>query len=179
MTIYTKKGDKGETTLFNSKTSQRVLVAKDSLKIRAIGAVDEVNSYLGIISFNEEPGLKKIVEKLQGELFTIGSILAGTNLRFYSTKTKYLEREIDRMQRKLPRIKHFILPGGTLIGAQLYFARALTRKAERVVVALNKKEEIKPQILAYLNRLSDFLFVLARTVNQGHGVKEKFWQGAK
>jgi len=179
MTIYTKRGDKGETTLFSRKTSQRVLVAKDSLKISAIGAIDEVNSYLGIISFSKEPGLKRTIEKLQGELFTIGSILAGANLRFYSTKTKYLEKQIDKMQRKLPVVKHFILPGGTLIGAQLYFARALTRKAERVVVSLNKKEEIKPQILVYLNRLSDFLYVLARVVNHNRGAKEKYWQGAK
>lgn len=179
MTIYTKKGDKGETTLFNSKTSQSVLVTKDSLEIDAIGAIDEVNSYLGVVSFNKEPGLNKIIEKLQEELFTIGSILAGANLRFYSTKTKYLEKEIDKMQRKLPKIKHFILPGGALAGAQLYFARALVRKAERAVVALNNKEEIKPEILIYLNRLSDFLFVLARTVNQSCGVKEKYWQGAK
>ena len=179
MTIYTKKGDKGETTLFNGKTSQKVLVAKDSLKISAIGAIDEVNSYLGIISFNEEPELKKTIEKLQRELFTIGSILAGANLRFYATKTKYLEKQIDKMQRKLPTIKHFILPGGTLTGAQLYFARALTRRAERAIVALNKKEKTKPQILVYLNRLSDFLFVLARIVNQSCGIKENFWQGAK
>ncbi len=179
MAIYTKKGDKGETALFNSKTSQRALVAKDSLIISAIGAIDEANSYLGIISINEEFGMKKIIEKLQKELFTIGSILAGTNLRFYATKTKYLEGEIDKMQRKLPAIKHFILPGGTLAGAQLYFARALIRKAERAVVALNKEEEIKPQVLTYLNRLSDFLFVLARTANYNHGVKEKYWQGAK
>ncbi|RLC32960.1 cob(I)yrinic acid a,c-diamide adenosyltransferase [Candidatus Woesebacteria bacterium] len=179
MTIYTKKGDKGETALFNSKTSQRMLVAKDSLEIDAIGAIDEVNSYLGTISFNEEPGLKKIIEKLQGELFTIGSILAGTNLRFYSTKAKYLEKQIDEMQRRLPVIKHFILPGGTFMGSQLHFARALTRRAERAVVTLNNKEEIKPQILIYLNRLSDFFFVLARMTNHNHGAKEKYWQGAK
>ncbi len=179
MTIYTKKGDRGETTLFNSKTSEKVLVPKDSLRINAIGAIDEVNSYLGTISFDKEPWLKKIIEKLQEEFFTIGSMLAGANLRFYSTKTKHLEKQIDRMQKKLPAIKHFILPGGTLIGAQLCFARALVRKAERAVVALNKKEEIKPQILIYLNRLSDFLFVLARTVNKSRGVKEKYWQGAK
>jgi cob(I)alamin adenosyltransferase len=179
MTIYTKKGDKGETTLINSKTSQKVSVAKDSLKISAIGAMDEVNSYLGTISFNKEAGLEKVIEKLQRELFIIGSILAGANLRFYSTKTKYLEKQMDKMQRKLPVIKHFILPGGTQIGAQLYFARALVRKAERAVVALSKKEEIKPQILIYLNRLSDFLFVLARTTNKNREVKEKYWQGAK
>ena len=179
MAIYTKIGDKGETTLFNSKTSRKVMVAKDSLKIDALGAIDEVNSYLGIISFSEEPGLKRTIEKLQEELFTIGSILVGANLRFYSTKTKYLERQIDKMQRKLPVVNHFILPGGTPIGAQLYFARALARKAERAIVALNKKEKIKPQVLVYLNRLSDFLYVLARTVNYDRGAKEKFWQGAK
>ena len=179
MAIYTKKGDKGKTTLFNGKTSQKTLVAKDSLKISAIGVIDEVNSYLGIISSSGKPELKRIIEKIQKELFTMGSIIAGADLRFYSTKTKYLEKQIDKMQRKLPAIKHFILPGGTQIGAQLYFARALARKAERVIVALNKKEEIKPQILVYLNRLSDFLYVLARTVNHNRGVKEKFWQGAK
>lgn len=179
MTIYTKKGDRGETTLFSDKTSRGVLVAKDSLKIDAIGAIDEASSYLGITSFDKEPELKKIIEKLQEELFTIGSILAGADLRFYSTKTKYLEKEIDKMQKKLPKIEHFILLGGTLIGSQLYFARALIRRAERAVVALNKKEEIKPQILIYLNRLSDFLYILARTANHNRGVREKYWQGAK
>ena len=175
MTIYTKKGDRGKTALYSSKDS----VFKDSLRISAIGAIDEVNSYFGTISFDKESGLKKTIEKLQEELFTVGSILAGANLRFYSTKAKYIEKEIDKMQKKLPKIKHFILPGGTQTGSQLYFARALVRKAERAVVALNKKEEIKPQVLIYLNRLSDFLFVLARTVNHNHGVKEKHWQGAK
>lgn len=179
MTIYTKKGDKGKTTLFSSETSQGALISKDSLEIGAIGAIDEVNSYLGTISFSKEPELKKTIEKLQEELFTIGSILAGANLRFYSTKTKYLERQIDKMQKKLPVIKHFIFPGGTSLGSQLYFARALVRKAEREVITLNRKEEIKPQILIYLNRLSDFLFVLARIVNKSCGVKEKYWQGAK
>jgi cob(I)alamin adenosyltransferase len=120
-----------------------------------------------------------MIEKIQRDLFTIGSILAGANLRFYSTKTKYLEKEMDKMQRKLLKINHFILPGGISTGAQLYFARALARKAERAVVALNNKQEIRPQILVYLNRLSDFLFVLARTTNYNHGAKEKYWQGAK
>lgn len=179
MAIYTKKGDKGKTTLFSGKTPSKVSVAKNSLRICAIGAIDETNSYLGIVLSSSGPGLKKTIEKIQEELFVIGSILAGANLRFYSTKTKHLEKQIDKMQGKLPVVNHFILSGGTSTGAQLYFARALVRKAERAVVALNEKEEIKPQILVYLNRLSDFLYVFARTINYDHKAKEKIWQGTK
>ena len=179
MAIYTKKGDKGETTLLSSKGSPKTVVTKDSLRICAIGEIDEANSYLGIILSSSEPGFRKIIEKIQEELFTIGSILAGANLRFYSTKTKYLEKQIDKMEKTLPVVNHFILPGGTPTGAQLYYARALVRKAERVVIALNEKEEIKPEVIVYLNRLSDFLYILARTANHDHDAKEKIWQGAK
>ena len=179
MAIYTKRGDKGETTLFSSKGSPKTVVTKGSLRICAIGEMDEANSYLGIILSSSEPEFRKIIEKIQEELFTIGSILAGANLRFYSTKTKYLEKQIDKMEEALPAVNHFILPGGTLTGSQLYYARALVRKAERVVIALNKKEEIKPEVIVYLNRLSDFLYILARTVNHDHDAKEKIWQGAK
>ena len=179
MAIYTKIGDKGKTTLFSGKTSSKVSVTKNSLRICAIGAVDEANSYLGVVLSSSEPGLKTTIEKIQEELFITGSILAGTNLRFYSTKTKHLEKQIDKMLEKLPTVNHFILPGGTSTGAQLYFARALVRKAERAVVALNEKEEIRPQVLVYLNRLSDFLYVLARTINHDHKAKEKIWQGTK
>lgn len=176
MVIYTKRGDKGETSLLNRLSPQKKRISKASLRIRAIGAVDEVNSFLGIIASNADPELRKILREIQKELFLIGSILAGANLRFYSTKIRRLEKQIDEMDKILPPLKNFIFPGGTEIGAQLHFSRSLTRRAERAVVRLNKKERVKPQIIRYLNRLSDFLFMLARKVNSDGEVKEEIWK---
>jgi len=179
MAIYTKQGDKGQTTLYSDKSASKVVVKKSALKIDAIGAVDETNSYLGIIGSNSEQKIKEEVERIQKNLFTIGAIIASADLHFNSSKTKYLERQIDEMLKTLPVVKHFVLPGGALMGSQLYYARTLVRKAERVIVALSEKEKIDPQVLAYLNRLSDYLYVLARIVNQDNKVTEKVWQGAK
>ncbi len=163
MAIYTRKGDKG--------------LAKDSLKIQAIGTIDEVNSFLGVASFGMNLKEKKILEEIQKNLFTIGAILAGANLRFYASKTKKLERQIDKLEKELPPLKNFILPGGSLEGGRLHFARTLVRRAERVIVVFSREEKVKPQILVYLNRLSDFLFVLARKVNYDKGIREEIWKG--
>lgn len=176
MVIYTKRGDKGETNLLNKLSSQKKRISKASLIISAIGAVDEVNSFLGIIASNADPELREILREIQEELFLIGSILAGANLRFYSTKIKWLEKQIDEMDKILPPLKNFIFPGGTEIGAQLHFSRSLTRRTERAVVRLSKKERVKPQIIRYLNRLSDFLFMLARKVNSDAKIKEEIWK---
>jgi len=179
MAIYTKQGDKGQTTLYSDKSASKVVVKKSAVKINAIGAIDETNSYLGIISSNSEQKIKEEIEKIQKNLFTIGAIIAGADLHFNSTKTKHLERQIDEILETLPVVKHFVLPGGTSIGAQLYYARTLVRKTERVVVALSEKEKIDSQVLVYINRLSDYLYILARTVNHNHKITEKVWQGAK
>lgn len=163
MVIYSKKGDKG--------------LGKDSLKIQAAGAIDEVNSFLGVASFGINLKEKKILEEIQKDLFTVGAILAGANLRFYANKTKKLEKQIDKLEKELPSLKNFILPGGSLEGARLHFARTLVRRAERAIVVFSREEKVKPQILVYLNRLSDFLFVLARKVNYDKGIREEIWKG--
>lgn len=174
MAIYTKKGDKGKTSLFLKKLTP---VPKDSVRVRAIGALDEANSYLGVI-VSEKTELKKPFNEIQKNLFVIGSILAGAKLRFSKTKTKKLERAIDRLEGTLPVLKNFILPGGSKVGAKLFFARALVRRAERAVVSLNLVEEVKPEMMVYLNRLSDYLFMIAREVNFKEGGQEEVWKGS-
>lgn len=174
MAIYTKKGDGGETSLFLKKPTP---VSKDSVRVSAIGALDEANSYLGVI-VSEKTELKKSMSEVQKNLFVIGSILAGAKLRFSKTKTKKLERVIDRLEGTLPVLKNFILPGGGKVGAKLFFARALVRRAERTVVSLNLVEEVKPEIMVYLNRLSDYLFMIAREVNSQEGFEEEVWKGS-
>lgn len=172
MAIYTKKGDGGETSLFLKKKT-----SKKSARISAIGAIDEVNSYLGVV-ISESPELKKSLSEIQRNLFVAGSILAGAKLRFSKTKTRKLERVIDKLEGALPVLKNFILPGGGKVGAKLFFARALVRRAERAVVRSNGFEKIKPEVLVYLNRLSDYLFMVGREVNFKEGGKEEVWRGS-
>jgi cob(I)alamin adenosyltransferase len=179
MATYTKKGDRGKTGLFRKVSVKNNQIPKDSLRIEAIGVIDEVNSFLGMIASGPSSQLAITLREVQEDLFIISSILAGARLRFYRTKAKRLEGQIDRIEKELAPLKNFIFPGGAREAAQLHYARSLTRRAERVVVSLDRKEKVKPQILAYLNRLSDFLFVLAREVNNKQGVKEELWTGKR
>lgn len=180
MVIYTKKGDKGLTGLLKGKR-----VSKSSSVIDAIGAVDEANSYLGIClnSLSNQPAsppggskskkeLINKLQKIQKDLLAIGAILAGADRRnSQSLKTKGLEREIDKLEEKLPKQKNFILAGGTLVATHLMYARALVRRAEREVAGLGYV-----QILPYLNRLSDYLFILVRWENFINKYKEIVWK---
>lgn len=162
MAIYTKIGDKGKTLLFNGKK-----VSKDSLIINALGSLDEVNSWFGMIG-----GFGGV----QKDLMTISSILAGAKLDFPLSKTKDLEKKIDKLEKILPKLKGFVIPQGK--SAELHFARALIRRAERAVVALHRSPStVHCSLLAYLNRLSDYVFTLARYINFRNGVKETSWQG--
>jgi cob(I)alamin adenosyltransferase len=170
MAIYTKKGDRGETSLFKGTR-----VPKSSLRIRAIGAIDEANSYLGVV-VSESLELKKELSEIQRNLFRIGSILAGAPLRFSKVKTKKLEKELDKLEGTLPVLKNFILPSGEKVAAKLFFARTLVRRAEREITRLNSKESLKPEILVYLNRLSDYLFMIGRRENFKKGIKEEVWK---
>lgn len=180
MAIYTKRGDKGETSLYDGVSVQRERVSKDSLRVRAIGAIDELNSFLGVaISFSESPQLSRKLEETQRDLFRVGSILAGSNLRFSKAKTKLLEKKIDELEERLPPLKSFILPGGSRLSALLQYSRALARRAEREVVALDKAWKVKPQVLAYLNRLADLFFMLAREANFQRGILDEVWAGKK
>jgi cob(I)alamin adenosyltransferase len=166
--IYTKIGDKGETRVFNPKTEKLIPISKTSKKINTIGVIDELNSLFGIVG-----GLTDI----QSDLFTINAILAGTKLRFPKTKTKKLEKEIDRLEGILPVQKNFIYYGGDPKAATLFLARAVCRRAERSLVSLLKDENFNPQILIYINRLSDYLFIKGRKANWAAGIKEKAWRG--
>lgn len=161
MAVYTKTGDKGTTGTFGGRR-----VSKSSQLIKTIGAIDELNSFLGIVG-----GLTEI----QKNLFTINAILTGAKLKIAEDATKELEKEIDRIEGNLPVQKNFLIYGGTKRAAQIYFARALARRAERELVVLKPK----PEILVYINRLSDYLFMLARKTNQEKGTKEAVWKTSK
>ncbi|MDP3994902.1 MAG: cob(I)yrinic acid a,c-diamide adenosyltransferase [bacterium] len=159
MSIYTKKGDKGKTSIFNGKR-----LSKDSLLIEAIGSMDEANSWLGVIGGFED---------IQKDLMTISSILSGAKVDFSLSETEKLEKEIDGLEKKLPKLKGFTIPGGS--GAKLHFARTLVRRAERGLVSLEIKN-YKLEILAYMNRLSDYLYMKAREENFKRGKKEEIWK---
>jgi len=167
MGISTKKGDGGQTKVFDKKTQTLIGIRKDSCKIKSIGAIDELNSFLGVVG-----GLSDI----QADLFTINSILAGSNLRFTKSKTKKLEKQIDIWERVLPTQKNFIFYGGIQRAALLFYARSICRRAERSLVSFAKKEVVPETILTYFNRLSDYLFMLARNINLESKISEKFWK---
>jgi len=176
--IYTKTGDRGETKVFDKKTGKLTKISKTSCRIASIGAIDELNSFLGVIkSFSDEnKSLQKNIEEIQSSLFIINSILAGSKLRFSKTKTKKLEKQIDKWEGTLPVLKNFIYYGGSKESSLIFYARALSRKAERSIVKLEKKQMIPEAILTYMNRLSDYLFMLARLQNLGSSQKEKAWR---
>lgn len=162
MAVYTKTGDKGKTGTFAGKR-----ISKSSRLIAAIGAIDELNSYLGIVG-----GLIEI----QRNLFTINSMLSGAKLVFPKDAVKKLEKEIDNMEGKLPVLQNFIIYGGNKKATQVYYARALTRKAERALVATSDNKHPNREKLVYLNRLSDYLFMLARMTNFRKKIKEIEWK---
>jgi cob(I)alamin adenosyltransferase len=179
MVIYTKGGDKGETSLF-SRTKKKRRVSKDSLRINAIGTVDEANSFLGVVAaFTASKKLKVEIEEIQRDLLTVGSMIAGSPLRLSTERAIHFEKTIDVLDKNLPVLKNFILPGGGKSGSFLHFARTLVRRSERAIVTLSKKEKLDPEIIIYINRLSDFLFMLARGENHKSGNKEKIWNSKR
>lgn len=167
MRIYTKTGDQGETGLFGGGR-----VKKDDPRVEAYGTVDELNSVLGVAIAGLPGGLEDIrgeLERVQRELFDVGAMLAtpaGKSVRWNleEAHVSRLEESIDRLEAGLPPLKTFILPSGAEAGAMLHLARTVARRAERRVVAI--QDEADALVIRYLNRLSDFLFVLARSVNQ-------------
>lgn len=162
MSVYTKTGDKGKTGTFGGKR-----ISKSSRLIQSIGAIDELNSYLGIIGH--------LIE-IQRNLFTINSILSGAKLELPKDATKKLEREIDEMESAMPVLANFIIYSGTTRARKIYYARALARRAERGLVAMSKLLILNSSLLIYLNRLSDYLFTLARYTNFKKKVKEEVWK---
>jgi cob(I)alamin adenosyltransferase len=179
--IYTKSGDKGKTSLIGGTK-----VYKSDLRIEAYGTVDELNSYVGLCLDHLRSGnINNVLAEIQDRLFTIGAALAcdpdkETKLKIpdlHETDVELLEKEMDRMNEALPVMKSFILPGGNISVSTLHIARCVCRRSERCCVRMQKKElEVEPLIIKYLNRLSDYLFVLARFAAQALKVEEIPWK---
>ncbi len=178
MKIYTKKGDSGTTALFGGRR-----VPKHHLRIEAYGTVDELNSYIGLLV--DQPidnHYRKLLRAIQDRLFTLGSTLAAdpekSNLTvpdIQQADIQLLEDEMDTMDSSLPELKNFILPGGHTIVSYCHIARCVCRRAERLVVALKEDSSVPDVVLHYLNRLSDYLFVLSRKLAQDLHVTEVVW----
>lgn len=179
MKIYTKKGDSGTTGLIGGTR-----VPKYALRIEAYGTIDELNSYLGVVrdqAIAEEYQAQLI--EIQDRLFTIGSLLAAdpekNNMKLpeiHAADILYLETKMDEMDAVLPEMRFFVLPGGHQAVSFAHVARCVCRRAERLVAHLQEEASVDPLILAYLNRLSDYLFVLARKLTQDLQAPEQAWK---
>ena len=176
--IYTRAGDKGETSLGNGAR-----VSKLDRRIAAFGTVDELNSQLGVALAGELPGsIRPVLERLQNELFDAGADLSvpyaagDERLRVSQRQIDELERLCDAFNAELPPLRSFVLPGGTEAAARLHVARSVCRRAERDALAAATELEINPLVLVYLNRLSDLLFILARAANRGQKRDEPLWR---
>jgi cob(I)alamin adenosyltransferase len=183
MKIYTKTGDKGLTSLLGGTR-----VFKSHLRIEAYGTVDELNSVIGLLASLHEisKSSQNILIKIQHTLFTIGSVLACETDKAYAriphlkvTESKLLEREIDDIDKKLPSLKAFILPGGHFAVAHCHVARCICRRAERYVVKLAQDQMVPEEIIIYLNRLSDYLFMLARNTSFELGIEDVPWESVQ
>jgi len=178
MKIYTKTGDAGETSLIGGTR-----VPKFHLRIDCYGTVDELNSYIGLIRCQEIAGREKeILKEIQDRLFTIGSSLAADPEKskmkipdLHQSDVTLLEEEIDRLNAELPQLKHFILPGGNTTVSYCHIARCICRRAERLVVELASDSFVEQQVIIYLNRLSDYLFVLGRKLGSDADAEENIW----
>ncbi len=185
MKVYTKTGDKGTTALFGGTR-----VPKHHIRIESYGTVDELNSHIGLIRDQDiNPDYKKILERVQDRLFTLGAILATDpekavlkngkdrlNIpKISEADIELLENEIDGMEKELPPMTHFVLPGGHTTVSYCHIARCVCRRAERLSVHLNEIEPTDMMVLTYLNRLSDYLFVLARKLSHDLKADEVKW----
>src|SRR5262245_6260273 len=181
--IYTKTGDQGETSLGDGTR-----VAKDDPRVTAYGSVDELNALLGVM-LASVPGLEdaQLLKSIQNDLFDVGADLclpqaldetAGKVLRVRADQAQRLEQAIDRYNERLEPLRSFVLPGGSEAAAWCHLARTVCRRAERDVVRLVRTQSINPQVIIYLNRLSDLLFVLARIGNQD-GRRDVLWEPGK
>jgi cob(I)alamin adenosyltransferase len=178
MKIYTKTGDKGQTSLIGGTR-----VPKFHLRIESYGTVDELNSYVGLIMCQDiDPHHKLLLKEIQDRLFTIGSSLAADPEKskmkipdLHDADIVLLENEMDAMNEILPALKHFVLPGGNTVVSYCHIARCVCRRAERLTVALAADSFVEERVTVYLNRLSDYLFVLARKLNMDFAAEENIW----
>jgi cob(I)alamin adenosyltransferase len=179
MKIYTKTGDKGTTALFGGKR-----VSKADLRIETYGTIDELNSWIGMVRDLEVNQKRKdALVEIQDRLFTVGSILAtepgNTKVKIPSLSEAdilFLEKEIDAMDAVLPPMRFFVLPGGHTAISHCHVARTVCRRSERLIIALHAQETVPDEVIKYINRLSDYLFVLSRMVAHELGAEETPWK---
>lgn len=179
MKIYTKTGDKGTTALFGGKR-----VSKADLRIETYGTIDELNSWIGMVrDLDVNQKRKDALVEIQDRLFTVGSILAtepgNTKVKIPSLSEAdilFLEKEIDAMDAELPPMRFFVLPGGHTAISHCHVARTVCRRSERLVIALHAQETVPDEVIKYINRLSDYLFVLSRMVAHELGAEETPWK---
>ncbi|MBV7440313.1 cob(I)yrinic acid a,c-diamide adenosyltransferase [Weeksellaceae bacterium TAE3-ERU29] len=184
MKIYTKQGDKGQTSLYGG-----LKVSKADLRIEAYGTIDEINSVIGcIVSENTIEKYNQQLIEIQNNLFCIGAELATPSDKLETqngksrigkliteNETHSLENYIDEQQKNLPQLTHFILPGGGKSSAITHLSRTVCRRAERIIVRFSEIETVRPETIQYINRLSDYLFTLARTFAKENGIEETKW----
>ncbi len=177
--IYTKGGDKGETSLVGGKR-----VSKDHDKIEAYGTVDELNAWIGVLSdASENASRREILKEIQDRLFTVGAELASEPEQnrkklpeLFESDIALLEEQMDRYTEEIPPLRAFVLPGGHPVVSWAHVARTVARRAERQVIRLSRSEPVNPLIVKYLNRLSDYLFVLSRKVTREQDAPEISWK---
>lgn len=176
--IYTRTGDSGTTSLGNGRR-----IPKHDPRVAALGAIDEANAAVGLAGLHADNAIRGALGRIQNDLFDLGADICLPEdetrperqpLRIVPTQVERLEREIDTVNERLAPLDSFILPGGSPAAAHLHFARTVVRRAERAVTALAEAEAVNPEVVRYLNRLSDLLFVLARTANDG-GRSDVLW----
>jgi cob(I)alamin adenosyltransferase len=175
--IYTRGGDKGETSLGDGER-----IAKSDLRVEAYGTVDEANAVIGLARLHTDGDADAMLGRIQNDMIDLGADLclpagprAEGRLRMLKSQVERLEREIDAMNADMSPLDSFVLPGGTPASATLHFARTVVRRAERLMVALAAREPLNPEAIAYINRLSDHLFVLARFLND-RGKRDVLWK---
>ncbi len=178
MKIYTKTGDKGQTSLIGGTR-----VSKAHIRIESYGTVDELNSYIGLIMCQDiSLPYQQLLKEIQDRLFTVGASLAADPDKskmkipdLHDSDITLLENEMDAMNEQLPSLKHFVLPGGNTVVSYCHIARCICRRAERLTVELADDSFVDERVTIYLNRLSDYLFVLARKLNMDFGAEENIW----
>lgn len=172
--IYTRTGDAGDTGMADGSR-----VAKDDLLVHAIGEVDELNSQLAVVACHAPEVFEKLIKSIQNDLFNVGAELTMSESLIKQENVEALEQSLDELNNSLAPLKEFILPGGGLAASHCHVARSVCRRVERSLVSLNKKDNLNSNLMAYINRLSDLLFVLARAISKQQGMNETYWQSAR
>jgi len=172
--IYTRTGDDGSTGMADGTR-----LAKDDLLVHVIGEVDEMNSQLAVLLCHAPDGFSEPIRTIQNELFNVGAELTLGQVMIKQDSVDWLERSLDELNESLTPLKEFILPGGGLAASHCHVARAICRRVERSMVSLDKQKRLNKHLKSYINRLSDYLFVLARAISKAEQKDEVYWQSER